>query len=101
MPSAERELEEACLWIAERAPEPATAWYNGALKSFLKLEGFPERCPLASESGFFDHDIRQLLYARATHAYRSLFDISRKKVRILHIRYGARNYLKGDLPENG
>jgi len=93
MPSAEAELEKAYLWLYERNPEAAVVWFNGALESFLTLEIFPERCPLAPESNAFDHAIRQLLYGKRQHAYRILFDISAETVRILHIRHGAREHL--------
>ena len=94
MPSAEAELEAAYGWISERAPEAAVKWYNGLLDAFLTLETFPERCPIATESGTFESEIRQLLYGRSQSAYRILFDVSHKTVRILHVRHGARGYLK-------
>lgn len=94
MPSAEAELESAYLWISERNPDAAVAWYNGALDAFSTLETFPDRCPLAKESTTFDHEIRQLLYGRRPHVYRILFDVCRETVRILHVRHGARDYLK-------
>ncbi|MBI1839852.1 MAG: type II toxin-antitoxin system RelE/ParE family toxin [Verrucomicrobia bacterium] len=72
------------------------AWYKGALAAFLRLETFPERCPIAPESDSFDHDIRQLIYGKRQHAYRILFDVTGKKVRILHIRHGAREHMTGE-----
>jgi plasmid stabilization system protein ParE len=93
MPSAEAELEAAYLWLRERNPEAAAAWYNGALEAFCSLETFPERCPLAPESSDFGRAIRQLLYGKRQHAYRILFDVAGEKVRILHVRHGAREYL--------
>lgn len=96
MPSAEVELEQAYLWIAERAPVEAATWYHGALTAFLSLETLPERCPIAPESESFDHDIRQLIYGRRQHAYRILFDVAGKRVRILHIRHGAREHMSGE-----
>lgn len=96
MPSAEGELEDAYLWIAERAPVEAAAWYNRALAAFLTLETFPERCPIAPESGLFDHEIRQLIHGKRQYAYRILFDVVGKKVRILHIRHGAREHMTGE-----
>lgn len=56
MPSAEAELEAAYLWLAERNPEAAATWYNGALNAFGTLETFPERCQLAPESVTLDSD---------------------------------------------
>ena len=94
MPSAEGELEEAYQWISERAPEAAVGWYNGALGACLTLETFPERSPLATESKTFEREIRQLIYGKGHHAYRILFDVSGRTVRILHIRHGARERLR-------
>jgi len=94
MPSAEAELEAAYLWLSERNPDAAVAWYNGALDGFCALEIFPERCPLAPESDAFDHEIRQLFYGRRQHAYRILFDVSGETVRILHVRHGAREHIE-------
>lgn len=95
MPSAEAELEAAYLWIAERNPEAAAKWYNGVLDAFLTLETLPERCPLGPERDAFDRDIRQLLHGTRRHAYRILFDVEGRMVRILHVRHGARAHLKG------
>jgi plasmid stabilization system protein ParE len=92
--SAEADLEEAYLWLAERAPQSAVEWYNGVLNAFLTLERFPERCPLAPEHRTFKQEIRQLLHGKRHSAYRILFDISGTEVRILHIRHGARDTLK-------
>lgn len=94
MPSAEAELEAAYLWLNERNPQAAAAWYNGALDAVLTLETFPERCPLAPESDAFDQDIRQLLYGKRQHAYRIIFDVVGHTVRILHVRHGAREHLR-------
>ena len=66
MPAAEAELEQAYLWLAQRAPERDA----------------------------FDHDIRQLLYGKHQHAYRILFDVVGQTVRVLHIRHGARQRLE-------
>ena len=94
MPTAEAELEAAYLWIAERAPEAAARWYNGLLDALLKLETLPERCPIAPESDAFKEEIRQLLYGKRQHMYRILFHGEGHSVRILHVRHGAREYLK-------
>lgn len=93
VPSAEGELEAAYLWILTQAPEAAANWYNGVLDAIVTLETFPERCPLAPESRAFDHDIRQLIHGKRHHAYRILFDVTGRTVRILHIRHGAREHL--------
>ena len=94
LPAAEAELEQAYLWLAQRAPEAAAKWYNGLLEAVIKLETFPQRCPYAPERDAFDHDIRQLLYGKHQHAYRILFDVVGQTVRVLHIRHGARQRLE-------
>src|SRR5512133_2047560 len=94
MPSAAADLEAAYLWLAERSPEAAAAWYNGAVDAVLSLEAFPERCPLAPESDAFDHEIRQLLHGKRQHAYRILYEVTGQTVRVLHVRHGAREHLK-------
>lgn len=95
--SAEADLEQAYCWLSERAPEAAVKWYNGLVDAVLKLEKFPERCPLAPESRAFKREIRQLIYGKRQHAYRILFDVSGETVRILHVRHGAREHLKPPL----
>jgi plasmid stabilization system protein ParE len=73
-----------------------TFYFRSHRAAFLSLESFPERCPVAPESEFFDHDIRQLIYGKRQHTYRILFDVGGKKVRILHIRHGARGHMTGE-----
>lgn len=97
-PPAAQDLEDAFLWIAERNPEAAAAWFDELQKSIESLASFPERCSLAPESGVFAQEIRQLLHGRRGSVYRILFMIRRDAVHVLHVRHGARDYLK---PEDG
>ena len=94
MPTAEAELEAACQWISERASEAAVKWFSGILDAVITLETFPERCPLAPESKAFNREIRQLIHGNRQHAYRIFFCVAVDKVRVLHIRHGARKRLK-------
>jgi plasmid stabilization system protein ParE len=94
-PRAAAEIEEAYLWIAERAPESAVNWFNGLDSVIESLETFPERCPHAPESNFFQEEIRQLVYGKRIGRYRILFTIDRDTVYILHVRHGARKRLEG------
>src|SRR5437867_3704748 len=96
LPEAERELYAAYLWIAESAPERATAWLQGLRAAIGTLSDYPRRCPLAPESAFFTEEIRQLLYGRRQHAYRVLFEVrdAKQTVYILHVIHGARDYLR-------
>lgn len=85
---AEADIEYAYWWIAEHEREPLNAlrWLDGLEIALDSLRELPLRCSSASESTFFDRDIRQLLY----HSHRVLFAVSRDEVVILHIRHGSR-----------
>ena len=95
-PPAAAEMDEAYLWIAERAPDSATEWFNGLEVAIFSLEDFPQRCPLAQESKAFDVEIRQLIYGKRVGAYRILFTIVGDTVHILHVRHGRRKRLRRD-----
>ena len=97
LPSAERDIEDAYLWLAERDEETAVRWYNRLLAVIFSLETFPDRCPLAPESRFFKSEIRQIFHGRRQHKYRILFDTRGDTVRVLHLRHGARLAL-GEIP---
>ncbi len=94
LPRAAAEIEEAYLWIAERAPDSAVKWFNGLYSVIDTLEIFPERCPHAPEDDFFQQEIRQLLYGKRIGCYRILFTIDGDTVYILHVRHGARKQLE-------
>jgi plasmid stabilization system protein ParE len=96
LPEAEREADEAYLWMAESAPERAAAWLQGLRAAIATLQTHPRRCPLAPENAFFSEEIRQLLYGRRRHAYRVLFEVrdDEQTVTILHVVHGARDYLR-------
>ena len=86
---AEANLEEIYLRIRKDSPARAAEWRKGLLKAAQSLDQFPERCPLAPESGP-ELEIRQLVYG----AYRVLFTVATDTVYVLHIRHGARRPLK-------
>jgi len=89
-PSAERDIEEAYLWIAERDADAAVRWFNRLLDVVERLETFPERCPLAPESAQLGMETRQILHGKRQYKYRVLFNVSGRAVNILHVRHGAR-----------
>ena len=95
--SAEQDIEQAYLWLTERAPDAAARWFNGISNTIASLQTFPERCPLAPEADFFQPEIRQILHGRRHHKYRILFTIGERAVHILHVRHGARLRL-GEMP---
>jgi plasmid stabilization system protein ParE len=85
-PRAERDLDEICGWISDRAPGAAIRWLDGLLDAVETLASFPLRCPLASESGACPVEIRQLIYG----SYRLLFTVDGHHVRVLHVRHSSR-----------
>jgi plasmid stabilization system protein ParE len=87
---AQQDIEAAYLWIAERDSEAADRWFNSIYDTIRSLELFPERCPLAPESRFFDREIREAFHGRRQYKYRILFTVSEVEVHILHVRHGAR-----------
>ena len=86
------ELEEAYLWIARESLAAAHHWYNGCVAALQTLETFPERCSLAPEDGYFEEEIRHLLFG----SFRILFTIRRQSVHVLHARHSARDVLEPD-----
>lgn len=91
---ADANLEEIYLRIRKDSPRRAAEWRKTLVKAAQTLERFPERCPLAPESGS-ELEIRQLVYG----AYRVLFTVAKDTVYVLHIRHGARQPLRsGETP---
>ncbi|PQO43236.1 type II toxin-antitoxin system RelE/ParE family toxin [Blastopirellula marina] len=92
---AQRELNEAADWLAERAGNPAIAekWFTGFLQTLSSLEQMPQRCGLAREDRHFSTELRQILYGRRQ-KYRAIFTIQEKRVVVLTIRRGAMSDLQ-------
>jgi plasmid stabilization system protein ParE len=88
--SARQDIAQAHLWLAERSPDAAERWFNSLYDTMGSLELFPERCPLAPESKFFNAEIREIFHGRRQHKYRILFTVSEGDVHVLHVRHGAR-----------
>ena len=87
---AQQDIEAAYLWIAEHDDEAANRWFNSLYETIGSLELFPERCPLAPESRFFNQEIREAFHGRRQYKYRILFTVTEGEVHILHVRHGAR-----------
>jgi plasmid stabilization system protein ParE len=87
---AEAEIEAAYLRIRQDSLANAAKWRAGLLDAAATLETFPERCRLAPENGPFKFEIRQFLYGN----YRLLFTVREDAVVILHVRHGARDWMK-------
>lgn len=102
--ATEAEIDAAYLWISRRSPEWAGRWHAGLLEAIESLAEMPGRCPLARERGYFEQEVRQLLYGRGRIVYRILFAIHEAEsedeeatVRILHVRHAAQEALgEGD-----
>jgi plasmid stabilization system protein ParE len=98
--AAEAEIDNAYLWISRYFPEKAGQWHAGLLQAIESLAEMPARCPLARERGYFEEEVRQLLYGRGRSVYRILFVIhdaageaDEATVRILHVRHAAQQAL--------
>jgi len=88
---AESDANSILEWLlSEHAGETGIRWFLALDDAIATLASFPERCPLAPETGRFPFEVRQLLYGRKPHAYRILFTIEGEVVKILHIRHGRR-----------
>ena len=85
---AERDL--ALLFVAIHAEysDAALKWYLGLKEAILSLEQAPNRRPTTHENA----NLRHLLYGHKPHVYRVIYRVieKRKRVDVLHIRYGAR-----------
>ena len=87
---AEAEVEEAYCHIRKDSPANAAKWRTGLVEAAESLRNFPERCPPAPENGPFEFEIRHFIYGD----YRMLFTIRDDAVVILHVRHGARQWMK-------
>lgn len=71
-PTAIADIERIFLWYKDYSVEQAHWWVRGCYEIMLKLEKFPNRCSLATESQYLNLPIRQLLYQKQ---YRILFTV--------------------------
>ena len=92
---AQQNADSAYFWLTERT-ENAVKWLNRLEKAIEGLAVLPMRCPLAVESREFGEPIHQLLVGKSPHIYRVLFIVRQNAVFVLHIRHGAREYLRPD-----
>ena len=98
LPSAERDIDEAYEWLAQRDEEAAIGWYNRLMEVIFSLESFPGRCPLAPESKILNVEIREIFHGRRQHKYRILFIVTADAVYLLHVRHGARLAIGEEAP---
>jgi plasmid stabilization system protein ParE len=83
-PTAENDLEQRYLQIAEESPQNAVSWYLDMISAIEKLDTLAERCPIAPEDVDIGLGIRHLIIGN----YRVLYVISNDVVEVLHIRHG-------------
>jgi plasmid stabilization system protein ParE len=95
---AQADMEEAYRRLAADSLEQAAQWYNGLVDAITSLATLPQRCPFAPENTFFPEEIRHLLYGKRSSRYRILFTIAPHTVHVLHIRHGARQPLRPEMP---
>lgn len=84
-PTAEKDLEQRYLQIADESPENALNWYLDIIEAIEKLDLMAERCPIAPEDTDLQLGIRHLILGN----YRVLYRINSQQVDVLHIRHSA------------
>ena len=62
--SAMDDIDSIVTWISKSSEAAARAWYFHVKEAIQSLANFPERCPLAHESGHRNTEIRQLLLGK-------------------------------------
>jgi plasmid stabilization system protein ParE len=85
---AHRDLRSIYRRIHADDSRSAFAWFNGLETLVYSLDEFPNRGAVTPE----DENLRHLLYGNKPHVYRIVYRVYEraKKVRVLHIRHGAR-----------
>jgi plasmid stabilization system protein ParE len=84
--TAERDIEEAWVFIAQDSPEEAEKFVSRLEEQIETLERFPERCPLIPENEIFGTRYRHLIYGN----YRNVFRVEGKTVYVLRVIHSAR-----------
>ncbi|MEX2215447.1 MAG: type II toxin-antitoxin system RelE/ParE family toxin [Phycisphaeraceae bacterium] len=85
---AEADADEIHDYLSRYSVLNADRWFRGLLDACTSLEEMPNRFKLAPESDRFDFDVRQMNFG----VYRVYYRVDGDKVRIMHIRHGARRY---------
>jgi plasmid stabilization system protein ParE len=83
-PTAENDLEQRYLQIAEESPQNAVSWYLDMISAIEKLDTLAERCPIAPEDVDIGLGIRHLIIGN----YRVLYIIRNDVVEVLHLGHG-------------
>ena len=84
--TAENDLENRYVQIAEDSPQNALNWYLSIVGAIEKLDTMAKRCPIASENEDIRLGIRHLIIG----SYRVLYKIDGDMVNVLHVRHSAK-----------
>jgi len=86
---AGRDIKHIYQRIHANDSSQAFSWFNGLEAIVYSLEEHPKRGAITPES----KKLRHLLYGNKPHFYRVIYAVDKraKKVRVLHIRQGARD----------
>jgi plasmid stabilization system protein ParE len=87
---AQRDLEHLYEDIDALNSEAARRWYLGLYEQILTLETLPYRYAVTREN----KKLRHLLYGHGHNTYRVIYRIIGARVKVLHIRHGARKGFK-------
>ena len=90
---AERDLEDAYLWIAAHEPEAANRWRDRLYLALKSLESDPDRMPLAEENNLVTRELRVYHFGKLPHVFRVLFFVDGELVRIARIVRAQRRFL--------
>lgn len=96
--TAEREANEAYLWMAKRSLERANRWFDELLEAIKSLSENPRRYAVAYESDDFPYEVRLLLHGSGRSVCRVLYTIEEFTVIVMHVRHAARAPLTGEEP---
>jgi plasmid stabilization system protein ParE len=99
---AQEDADQIYLWLRERSPMGAVAWYTALLKKIDDLAVTATACFPAPEASPLDIEIRQAFFkTRRGRTYRLLFIIDGNEVRILRVRGpGQRPVTRSDVPQD-
>lgn len=84
---AETDIDEIHAYILARSSQGAAAWYRAFLACTKRIVRQPLACSIAPESAEFEFEPRQALFkTRYGDAYRCVFTVVGREVRILRVR---------------
>ncbi len=90
---AEREIEEAFLWLTERTEVHAIPWALGLRDAIASLAEYPSRGKPMQDANVLGHEVREILYRRN---YRILYEIRGDAVFVTSVRHTARGPLPSE-----